>query len=667
MTLEVPAAISLLGDAKRIRHLRAGGETWAVWAYDIGAGIQCRFAARMRTGSIELVPPSTGLRTDGGAAPDTSIPVPSMPVESFHCVEVETDVVVFMVDDGLNNIWMWAWKPSDNTVVMEPTVYAVGSMPSQFDVEGVIRRFYVRNKTLYVRIGEDPENVMIRPSGTEPLESDLIRKDNTSSARYAGIQKTIQSLMLSFTADANTIMCFDGQTETLTRTEGLPPGTVAYYSFDDSDFSGTTVLDQSGNGLNGTQVGATITSVAGIVGQARRIPVGAGYYSVPENALLKINGDLSVSFWVKLLSDAQINVILSKAFGAEFEIFMPIATDVSGRDIRLSYGVAGGNTTPYRIARSVKPIALGEWAHVVVVKSASEKFIRFHVNNEITSQAAAMTGTATSSLGMRIGGSTNGAGHASLDIDELVIANQAWDPVTVDSLYRKGVAGQKASVSGPGTSIRVIDSGPSNRHIELGKRAVPVADGISAGTRKMPSMAYEGGGNTLKFLPVACGGLRSFSMPAAITVEAVVYWRGRQSGIVNILDSRSSSDTSNVFNQGTFRFSYLDDGSIEFSFVNSSTGTTSKLRQISGQKMKRGERNYIVVSHTFGSGGNSFLSVNGDQVPSSWSGGGGSETPTRNSEPPGFNIGAGDVLVGLRVSSVAKSISTVRDHLKGRI
>ncbi len=650
MTLSAPAAISIIGDAQIVRHLRAGGKSWAVWVYNDDGGGH-RFAVRERSRVISFVPPVTGLRTDGTDFSERVIPLPPMAVRNFHCLELATNQVAFLFGNG-TKIFSFLWHVITNTIITPVTDEADGDLPAQFEVNQIIRRFYVRNRDIILRIGEGAEDTLIDATGTEALDIDVVGKSDSVLARYAGIQAINRDLSLPFLADANTVLCYDGTLGTVAVTEALPPGVVSWWTFDTADFSGNNAVDLvSGN--TATLVGTAPVSVAGQINQARQFLTGTGngHYSAANPVNLRITGNLSLAYWLKRTTAQDYHHPIHKAFGGEYSTI--IYADGSGY---FYYGTSGGNTSPY-FGYFLPPgtFPVGEWFHGVVTRDFTNKIVRYYVNKRLVMQKPTIgTAAVSGSLSVELGNATPWTNtRLAGQLDEVIIANQAWSPETVAALYDKGAVGIKANVSGGGSAQRLVDSGPGARH---------------AFTPFSALLAPAGGGLTTladKNQSLLAGG-SSYPGTVAFTIEALIKPRWSETAERAVFSNRVdlSSSSSGSRTQGAVEFAYTPDGMILFRFDTASV--TVELRQTGGVRLRMAEKNHIAVTHTFGFGGSSMLVVNGSPVPARWVGGSGSEIPTLLTAAPSVRINPGDEVMGLRVSNVARTIADLRNYLRGR-
>jgi hypothetical protein len=638
--------MSVVGDAQQVRHLRAANKSWAVWTMnDDGRGDV--FVVRERTGSISVI---GGLSTDGVDFSERVVPLPPTAVVSYHVIESSPGVATFLFSDGAS-VKAFTWDVMTNVVLSAPAELATGNLPSQFDVAGSLRQFYVRDREVKVRVGGGPEIDIIKPSASEALDIDVVRKAVSASARYAGQQSVNRGLALPFLAEADTVLCYDGTVDTVAVTEALPPGVVSYWTLDDADFSGSNALDIVG-GNTASLVGTAPASAVGQVGQAREFlgGTGSGYYNAGNPVNLRITGQLSLSWWMRINS-LQTHHPISRGYGGEYATVI----NVDGSSY-FYYGTQGGDGYggPY-FGYLLPPgtFTAGVWTHVVWTRDFVNKTVCAYVNGRLVLQKPTQgTAAAVSTTGTRIGNDnlwTNSRFAGRLD--DVIVANQAWSAQSVAALYAKGLAGNRASVSGSGSQSRLLDSGPGARHAILSSRS-------SIGPRGRTAVGP--GGDALHaggLLPVAA---------AALTIEARLYPKTLFADEVSLISNRVqlTHSSSGVRNDGAVELSYTAGGMLRFRFDTSSA--TVELRQTSGEKLRFNEPNHVSVSHTFGSGGASFLSVNGTPVPASWFGGSGNESPSPSAGAASFNLGPGDEISGLRVSGIAKTITQIRDHLRGR-
>jgi len=639
MVLAIPVAMSIVGNAVLVRHVHTAGKSWAVFTTNDGSGDQ--FWVRERTGSVVLVPPITGLRTDSADFLEIRIDTPALKVDFFHVLSVPPNNGGILFSDG-KKIFYFSYDFQLKQISIPITEISTGVSPSQFVDESIIRRFYIKNNSVYIKVGNDDEYQIIRQSLTEPLAIDTNRKGETAKALYAGRHSINRNLPLPYKADINTVLIYDGNTDEVSVTESMPPGVVSRYTFDDAHYSGSTILDQVGAN-NGSLVGAAPVSAAAPIGQGRQFSglFSSGNYDLGNPASLQITGSLSVGMLARVDSAASD--------------FSPYSKDIAGEGIVAGFGLnhrkpqqmafqwgSGGVT---QTTASIEPYPLGQFFHFAVTRDATSRLVRTYINGEMTNQErSAFAAAASTVTTAKIGRYNSGLTFPGV-LDELLIANQAWSPATVKALAQKNLAGQPSTASGSGSVSILLDAGPSSRHLTLGR-------------------AGRAGGRLFVAAPGVrlAGGAIGYSAGSALTIEAMLYPRG--SGDRVLFGNLSDPLSSGTRIEGCVGLLIDVDGRLLFSFDTTSSRVT--LKQTGGLNLITGEINHVAVSHTFGSGGSSFLMINGDQVPSTWLNGSGNETPTMNSSPPYVQLAPGDELASMRVSNIAKTASAVRTHLQGR-
>ncbi len=104
-------------------------------------------------------------------------------------------------------------------------------------------------------------------------------------------------------------------------TLNAPPndlGLVGYWSFDSGDVSGTTVLDQSGSGNNGTTVNSP-KQVPGKLGQALSFNGTSQYVSLPNNTGYDANSIGTITAWIRPTENVHeyIATVSSPSLGTE--------------------------------------------------------------------------------------------------------------------------------------------------------------------------------------------------------------------------------------------------------------------------------------------------------------------------------------------------------------
>src|SRR5262245_20068623 len=156
-----------------------------------------------------------------------------------------------------------------------------------------------------------------------------------------------------------------------------PTDLVVSYPFDQT--AGTTVLDASGNGLNGVlRGGASWTT--GRTGNAVRIAGGAQYVDLPDG-MVRSCTDLTVAVWVRLTSNPTWGRILD--FGNDTGTNMFLTARAGGPTVRFAMRRNGG--TEQRISYGFN-FPLNQWMHVAVVLAGNTG--RLYLNGALVAQNA---------------------------------------------------------------------------------------------------------------------------------------------------------------------------------------------------------------------------------------------------------------------------------------
>jgi Concanavalin A-like lectin/glucanases superfamily len=164
----------------------------------------------------------------------------------------------------------------------------------------------------------------------------------------------------------------------------LPP-LVAYYPFDQT--AGPTIPDASGNGRDGTLVGAA-TFPAGVIGNALSLPGVTGDYVALPSALLQTATNVTIALWVNVRADQAWQRVFD--FGRSMNVYMYLTPHAGGTSIARFAITTSGNVTgnEQRLdAPGVLPV--GTWTHVAIVLGAGGG--TFYINGAAVSTNPAVT------------------------------------------------------------------------------------------------------------------------------------------------------------------------------------------------------------------------------------------------------------------------------------
>ncbi len=220
-------------------------------------------------------------------------------------------------------------------------------------------------------------------------------------------------------------------------------GLVGYWSFDSGDVSGTTVLDQSGNGNNGTTVNSP-KQVPGKLAQALSFNGTSQYVSVPYSASLA-PPVVSVSAWAYYNSVPGNSDIVVRPYRASGWTSPYVSYNIhgSGGGGWVLWNVAVGGTL-HQVPGPV--ISIHKWYHFVGTYDGTT--LRFYVNGALygTTPASGVIdytgGNEPTDIGG--GGNANNQDFPGI-IDDVRIYDRALSASDVKQLYNEGDAVHDAS------------------------------------------------------------------------------------------------------------------------------------------------------------------------------------------------------------------------------
>jgi len=232
-----------------------------------------------------------------------------------------------------------------------------------------------------------------------------------------------------------------GLVSAVTCGTGITEGMVSYWTFDDTDLSGSDPLDIFGDN-DGTNVGAT-TGVSGQVGEAFSFDgendyINCGSDSSIDNILVK-----TISFWTRLNSydgnDEKGSHWINKGDKWFIATYDNNNIHIFGQNFDSNNG---------RWSIPLSSIGLNSWHHIIIVydKSSTSNNPVWYVDgvSQTVTEYATPIGSAVSdaSDNMYIGDSPEYDRGLNGTIDEVAIFNRSLSAEEISDLYDKGVAGK---------------------------------------------------------------------------------------------------------------------------------------------------------------------------------------------------------------------------------
>jgi hypothetical protein len=281
-----------------------------------------------------------------------------------------------------------------------------------------------------VLINSTPGSTAVIGSNTMNLLIGKANWSNINSPNFNGVIDEMQIYDRGLTSTEIT-QIYSG-----TCQADLTTGLVAKY-----DFSGNA-NDLSGNSLNGTVTGATLTTDRfGNANSAYLFNGTTDNISVSDNSLLNFQSTnkFSISYWINptTLSNSQLSVIINKQTGS--------GTNQDGWNSNIesnfssTYRIQNGTSTSNcTMGSSASSISTGQTYHITQVYDNGTSYI--YINGVLADQTACTALIGDNTSNMLIGKATwtfsNTKGFHGI-IDDVRIYNRALTVCDVDSLYNE--------------------------------------------------------------------------------------------------------------------------------------------------------------------------------------------------------------------------------------
>ncbi len=194
-------------------------------------------------------------------------------------------------------------------------------------------------------------------------------------------------------------------------------GLVAAYSFNEG--VGTTIIDASGNGNNGTIFQAT-WNTGGYFGNALNFDGSNDYASVPDAASLDLTTGMTLEAWVRPTASSGWRTVLLKENGSElaYALYARESTNRPSGWIRTNPTSGSSKSTP-----GTSALPLNAWSHLATTYDGAN--LRLYVNGVQVATRAYTGSMYVSSNPLKIGGNAVWGEYFAGRIDEVRVYNRA--------------------------------------------------------------------------------------------------------------------------------------------------------------------------------------------------------------------------------------------------
>ncbi len=228
----------------------------------------------------------------------------------------------------------------------------------------------------------------------------------------------------------------------------MASGLVGYWTFDGKDSNSTHVFDKSGNGNNGTIIGAT--RAPGKIGQGMSFDGVNDYLSIPNFGAMGTN-DFSVSFWTKtpaVTPNSWYDTFISPGKGnntPKWENNWAIVKegDAASESVQniIEFAVGKGTGADYFRAVSTIKITDTNWHHIVgTANRHGSAIVYIDGVNRGSTDISSVIADLTAPNGTAIGNNNGGGFYLTGYMDDVRIYNRVLTADEIAALYNLGAS-----------------------------------------------------------------------------------------------------------------------------------------------------------------------------------------------------------------------------------
>jgi hypothetical protein len=529
-------------------------------------------------------------------------------IKAFYALPLTAQGHVMIIFEDVNERLWRLVHDFVNHVVVEPFIELFGGRRPALDFDGILRLLYIQGEDVVMRNDFGDELNLVRPSERDIRDFDTKFKFGVSVLRYAGSHFLTNDIALIVVPDANTLVVYDGEIG--------PTGVTAEFQDDINPGQNFAIPSESAQfTLKASMPGG------GIQGDGFAFPGGAGLVG-----RLQAQG----SFWQAGLDEI---TVMTWTYGDPAFPLTSSFLNGSGLNVHLPWSnshVYWDAPYPDRINYNAGTTTESAWRHWAFTKNIATGTMRIYMDGNQTHSGTGFTLPMTGGSVFNLVSNWNGW------ISEMAIASKELTQPQIAAARALGLADTPLSLASVPDLIHYwpLNENPGDGFLDKSGNGYDAA---------LPSVNWLTSGEGAQAIVDNSFTVGAFPWPGALTLEL---WMEPQ------LQARSITPFS-----GAVTLELKNTGIIEFRFG----ATIWRGRRY----LEQGRRVHLAVSHVFGDGSGTFVTVDGEVVQGDWVTGDGTESPALAGNLS-CQIGRGDKVFQFRISDIARSLAYIRDHVGGR-
>lgn len=225
-------------------------------------------------------------------------------------------------------------------------------------------RLAAAHKSLAERAAQEAWTDVEKSASAEPLSPEKAKRAAKLLSEFEGTHGSS-----SFAQEKSALIAqLKAKVDLAQMTAGLGKGLVGYWKLDEG--RGLVARDSSPSGNDGKIVGGQW--VRGRSGMAIDFNGDGDHVALGNPPELQVNGDMTISFWMKPTRLGRQQNPFGKSYGAEY-----MFTLESTGNVTFYHGIAGRNGEPY-IGFGSATCEAGVWSHMTLVRDQANRQLHWY-------------------------------------------------------------------------------------------------------------------------------------------------------------------------------------------------------------------------------------------------------------------------------------------------